>query len=426
MNKIKAFFTKVLSLGFHPELEEGKKFALQVSTLDAYWSIIAFTFYSIYTYAHEQYPLFYFHVLNLFLMFCSLLLIRNRFYDLGRILIHQAGLLGIFICADAFGNDSGFEYYYFTSVIMPHLSFSLKEIWKGIILSAITCTVFVTQQIIGTGLLVNKLVAPPEEKLIAIVFVLLFTLTVLTVARWRLWHAQKEILRQQNDLIHSSNLLALGEMAAGIAHEINNPLQVLGLQLTVLKDKIPKEEHDYVSKMNASVQKMGRMVQGLKDLSRNTSIDSKEDFLFSNIIEDVLVVFADRIKENGVTLSIIGDPLLKVHGHSIQISQVIINLLNNSLDAVKNLGEKWIRIELSVKNSFLQVSVIDSGKGIPNETRAKIMNPFFTTKRPSEGTGLGLSISQKIVEKNNGKLFYDANSSNTKFVLLLPLNVNDE
>lgn len=422
MKKIKTIFTKILSLGIHPELEEGKKFALQVSTLDAYWSIVAFGFYSIYSYAHQQYPLFYFHVLNFCLMFCSLLLINKRFYDLGRILIHQAGLFGIFICTDAFGNDSGFEYYYFTSVVMPHLSFCLKEIWKGIILSAITCIVFVTQQVIGTGLLVAKLVAPQEEKLIAIVFVLLFTLTVLAIARWRLWYAQKEILRQQKELINSSNLLALGEVAAGIAHEINNPLQVLGLQLTVLKDKIPEEEHEYVCKMNASVQKMGRMVQGLKDLSRSNSMEAKEDFLFSNVIEDVLVVLADRIKESGVVLSVVGDPLLKVQGQSIQISQVIINLLNNSLDAVKNLEERWIRIELSMKNSFLQISVIDSGPGIPQENRTKIMTPFFTTKKPSEGTGLGLSISQKIVEKNNGRLFYDANSLNTKFVLLLPIN----
>src|SRR5690606_12276253 len=130
-------------------------------------------------------------------------------------LIHLCGHFGIYYCNDVFGLNSGFEYYYFVSILMPHITFALDEHWKEIALSTIACFVLVFHQIFGTGILMEQLPVPPEEKLIALIFVILFTLTIMGVARWRLYQAQEEIRRQQNELIHSSNMIALGEMAAG-------------------------------------------------------------------------------------------------------------------------------------------------------------------------------------------------------------------
>lgn len=420
--QLKDMLIKSLSLGAHDQLSHGKRFALQVAVMDGYWSFVSFFFYVLFTYENNQFPLFYYHLFNCTMMVVGLWLIYKRHYDLGRPLIHLCGLFGIYYCNDVFGLNSGFEYYYFVSILMPHITFSLDEHWKGIALSTIACCVLVFQQIYGTGLLLDPLPVAPEEKLIAIVFVVLFTLTILSVARWRLYQAQEEIRRQQNELIHSSNMIALGEMAAGIAHEINNPLQSLSLQMKVLEEKYQKPDvGEYFDKMHVLINKIARMIQGLKHLSRKEDDNQFESFIFSRILEDVLTISANRIKEAGIQVYVNGDTELKSIGNSIQISQVLINLLNNSIDAISGLPERWIKINIVLKSSVVELSVVDSGNGIPKNISEKMMLPFFTTKESDKGTGLGLSISKSIAEKNRGRLYFDSSSSNTRFVLLLPL-----
>lgn len=90
------------------------------------------------------------------------------------------------------------------------------------------------------------------------------------------------------------------------------------------------------------------------------------------------------------------------------------------MDAIKDLDDRWITIGVSEKNSFIQITVTDSGKSIPGEVSKRMMDPFFTTKKSGQGTGLGLSISKNLAEKNGGNLYYDETSHNTRFVLLIP------
>ncbi|WPU64070.1 sensor histidine kinase [Peredibacter starrii] len=422
MNKLKANFLRALSIGVHPGLDEGKKFAIQVATLDGYWSFFAFFFYAIYTYVEGHTFLFYFFTASSVLTVLGLWLIAKHQFDIARVLIHQVGLYAIFVTADALGVGSGVEYYYFTSVLVPHIVFSLEELWKGAILSASTCVVFIAQHILGSGLLLSAIPSTGNDKLIAIIFVLSFTLSVLTVARWRLLHAQREITRQQGELIHSSNLVALGEMTGGIAHEINNPLQSLTLQVTVLKDKLKGlDVEEHLNSIDETIFKMGKMVQGLKDLSRKDTEDPPERFPFSKVLDDVLAISSERLNHLDIMVSVQGNTSHIIKGHSVQISQVLLNLLNNSTDAIQSLPDRWIWINVQKKSSFLQISVVDSGRGIKDEVAARMMNPFFTTKEPSKGTGLGLSISKSIIERNNGSLFYDPAHFNTRFVILLPL-----
>ncbi len=106
-----------------------------------------------------------------------------------------------------------------------------------------------------------------------------------------------------------------------------------------------------------------------------------------------------------------------------QISQVLLNLLNNSFDAIEERAEKWIRVrfEINSNKKILIIKVTDSGDGIPNEIVHKMMNPFFTTKDIGKGTGLGLSISKGIIEEHGGHLIYNAQSKNTEFVVELPI-----
>jgi signal transduction histidine kinase len=105
-----------------------------------------------------------------------------------------------------------------------------------------------------------------------------------------------------------------------------------------------------------------------------------------------------------------------------QVSQVVLNLINNSADAIEGSPNPWIIVDVVATGTSLFLSIMDSGKGIPEEIAKKIMNPFFTTKEVGKGTGLGLSIGKGIIEGHGGKLYLDRNSPHTKFIIELPLD----
>lgn len=416
------FFIKALNIGIRPGMDEGKKFAIQVMTFDGYWTFFTVLFHACYSWYQNLFPLTYIFAGGLFFLFLGQLGLARGYYDFGRSLIHLTGLFELAISIDTLGLNSGFEYYYFINVTVPFVTFTLEERWKAHVLAFITCSTFVFQQIYGTGLLMTNLPSDPQDKLVIGISVFMFLMAIFTVTRWQLKQSLKEIKRHQDDLIFSANMIALGEMSANIAHEINNPLQSLSLQMRVVQEKFQNPEfQEHFSKMDNLIFKMAKMVQGLRDLSRKDGECGNDIFLFSKILEDVLAISANKIKEERIRLYVNGDADLKLKGNSVQISQIIVNLLNNAVDAVKGLEDKWIKINISTKSSFIEISVMDSGNGIPQEVVKKMMNPFFTTKASTKGTGLGLSISKNIAEKNSGKLYYDSDCENTRFVLILPL-----
>lgn len=104
----------------------------------------------------------------------------------------------------------------------------------------------------------------------------------------------------------------------------------------------------------------------------------------------------------------------------VQISQVLLNLLNNAFDAIELLPEKWIKLDAMKMEDTIVIHVTDSGHGIPEEEREKIFQPFYTTKPIGKGTGLGLSLSRKIVQDHKGTLTLDTNSAHTRFVIKIP------
>lgn len=414
-------FLKSISLGIHEGLSEDKKLAIRISVADAYWSLVAMGFYFVYSIHHSLYPAAWIHLACFCLTLFGTFLFKNQKFDFARILIHQVGLFEIFITADAAGTHSGYEYYYFISIAMPFITFTHQEQLKATILTAISCSVLIFQQFAGPGMLMDQIVVPDEDRLIAILFVMSYVLTVFTIGRLQLERAQKTLEERQKDLMKASNLIALGEMSAGIAHEINNPLQSLSLNLLVMKEKFSSKEFEEHFSINDNlIRKMGKMVQNLKDLSKDEDREPTEVFQFSRILDEVLIMASDKIRTSKVQITISGNSHLEARGHIIQMQQVLVNLINNSIDAISELEEKWINIDIETKGKYLQVSVTDSGKGIPAYIAENMMKPFYTTKSSNKGTGLGLSISKSILSKNEGSLFYDPNNTNTKFVILIP------
>lgn len=421
---LKTNFIKAISLGSHSGLSEGKKFALQVSVLDGYCSILAFIFYILHTHELNRMSLMWVHVVCLLMMFVGLWLIHKRRYDIARPVIHQFGLYAIFASADAFGSNAGFVYYYFVSIMMPHLTYSLEEFWKAVPLSLSACLLVILQQFYGGGHFFGPYPEPEGERALAILIVVMFTLIILAVARWRLFSAQKEIFKQQSHLIHRSNLIALGEMAAGLSHEINNPLQTLSLQSQTLKESMqeinaPESMRDQLQTVDTTILRISRLVRSLSDLSRDVSEDPIGYFTLKEVMDEVLTLSSERLKKKGIKLEILGDHNTGIKGHQVQISQVLINVLNNSVDALQTVDEKWIQIKVEEIREKILISVIDSGPGVSEAIINKIMLPFFTTKDPGKGTGLGLSISKSILERNGGNIYYKQDSRHTCFVIEL-------
>lgn len=111
---------------------------------------------------------------------------------------------------------------------------------------------------------------------------------------------------------------------------------------------------------------------------------------------------------------------MTVQCRAVEISQALLNLLSNGLDAVRGQTKPWVRVDVTTEDDHISIAVTDSGAGISPTIRAKMHQPFFTTKEVGKGTGLGLSITKSIVERHGGEFFYDENSANTRFVIKLP------
>jgi C4-dicarboxylate-specific signal transduction histidine kinase len=176
-----------------------------------------------------------------------------------------------------------------------------------------------------------------------------------------------------------------------------------------------------LGKIENTVDRISKIVRGLRSFARNSDQDPKISTPISLIVDDTLSLCREKFKYSSIELIIDSaeDPILLCRPS--QISQVLLNLLNNSYDAVHGMESSWIRIETHSENGTAILTVTDSGNGIPLEIQQKLMQPFFTTKEIGKGTGLGLSISQGIISEHGGKFYYDSKSANTRFVIELPV-----
>lgn len=228
--------------------------------------------------------------------------------------------------------------------------------------------------------------------------------------------------------ISTAKMAALGEMASGIAHEINNPLTIVSIssakvQKILIDENIMSEELSAnLERIDSTVKRIAKVVRGLQSFSRNSHGDRPELVSLQSIIGETLEISKERFRNRSIELiMLLPTESLMILARPSQIAQVILNLLNNSYDAIESLPDRWIEIKLSSNQEFHLLEIIDSGPGIPKEIQEKMMQPFFTSKEVGKGTGLGLSISKGIVENHNGSLIYDVESKNTRFILKFPI-----
>lgn len=239
--------------------------------------------------------------------------------------------------------------------------------------------------------------------------------------------AQSTIQQQQEKLVAASRLSAIGEMSAAITHEINNPLGVILGRVEMMKSMLEDKDlnREQLLKMAVQIevtgQRIAKIVHSMKTMAHHQEEETPQKVSVKSLIEDSLDLCLHRFQNHGVKIR---KPELKdqlwVECRSHQIVQVLVNLLNNSFDAILKIDVKWVQIEVREKDDKIEILVSDSGNGIPKDVQKKMFNPFFSTKTVQYGTGLGLSISQQLLQKNGGLLEYDASFPNTRFILSLP------
>lgn len=226
---------------------------------------------------------------------------------------------------------------------------------------------------------------------------------------------------------HLQSMAFLGEMAGGVAHEINNPLTILTGELFKLNMKIKKGEftEENLKTIHGNLEKniirISHIIKGLMEFSKEDSSEGKSDENILQIWEDTLNLSREKLKKYEVKLDIdlklSENPIL--HCVRNQIAHVFFHLLSNSFDAVKKVKDRRIKIELAESSTGFTFKIYDSGEGIDSELRDKIMVPFFSTKDVGEGTGLGLSVIKGTVENYGGE-FNLLPGKPTTFKIFLP------
>jgi len=243
----------------------------------------------------------------------------------------------------------------------------------------------------------------------------------------RALESQLEASRMQ--IASSARLSALGMMAGGIAHEINNPLGIIHAYASDLLEMVRESEVTAATVERASTRivetakRIESIIKSLRHLAREGNTDPILPASLQELVEGILELSRERCRMNSIRLTCSPiDPDLRVACREVQIAQAILNLLQNAFDAVvENAGDKWIEISVEVAGNSVVVSVSDSGPGVPSSIRDRIMEPFFTTKPIGKGMGLGLSLAQSIAKQHGGELTFGEVEGHTCFSLTLPL-----
>lgn len=234
----------------------------------------------------------------------------------------------------------------------------------------------------------------------------------------------KELSLAHNRLIMSGKLTALGRMAASMISEMQYPLQLIMVNASLLDDYMRDQETtQMLQTIVESSAKVNKIAESLQGFSQDEAREALKRRDVHKLITDTVNLCREQIQEKGVTLEIGDlDSSLAISCHPTEISQVLMNLLNNGAEAVEGEDEPWVKIEAARAGDSVRISVIDSGDGLPSSLAEKIMEPFFTTKDGAgTGTGLGLTIARKIIEGHKGSISIDEDHENTCFVVTLPL-----
>lgn len=235
---------------------------------------------------------------------------------------------------------------------------------------------------------------------------------------------EKRLKIMDQMLSASSKLAVLGEAAASIAHEINNPLSTATLLLESVSASLSanniEQAKAHLDKAKTSLGRISKTVKTIQGFLHQQKREAYAQVSLVSVTNEALALIEQKLLRGSVRIEIDIPESLLLTCEPSQLMHVIVNLVSNAADAIEALQEKWVKIEARMEGDFVIIRVIDSGAGIPDEIRAQMHEPFFTTKPKYKGTGLGLSICKRIIESHGGSIEVDPIFTNTCFVVRVP------
>jgi C4-dicarboxylate-specific signal transduction histidine kinase len=221
---------------------------------------------------------------------------------------------------------------------------------------------------------------------------------------------ERELREKQEQLVQAGKLATLGELTTGVAHELNNPLNNMGLFIGNVIDLMMLGSGDkdrILHDLDSAMQQVGKateIISHLRTFGRTASV-SREPVAINQVIERSLTLMQEQLRLRQIEVHLDLSPQNPiVTGSAIQLEQVFINLLTNARDALADSSRKVIEISSAIRPGWVDVTVSDTGPGIPEGLEPRIFDPFFTTKAVGKGTGLGLSITYGIVKDHGGTI----------------------
>jgi two-component system, NtrC family, sensor histidine kinase AtoS len=225
-------------------------------------------------------------------------------------------------------------------------------------------------------------------------------------------------------LLRAEKVASTAELAAGVAHEINNPLGIIQnyLELLKLRRGMDAEEEESLDRIQSEMNRIVEIISSLLSFSRAKQSPARPINL-NNLLDELLILVSHRLGAKSIEIVKDYRDEVVVDGFDNKLKQLFLNLITNSIEAVLDHGRIVARIASNRKSRYAQVSIIDNGYGIPGEIRDDIFTPFFSTKMTKTNTGLGLSICQHIVELHNGLISFSSDpGGETCFTVKLPLS----
>jgi two-component system, NtrC family, sensor kinase len=227
---------------------------------------------------------------------------------------------------------------------------------------------------------------------------------------------ENEYLNKQ--ILHNSKLAALGELSATIVHDVRGPLTTIQLTCEDIKDEFKKSNrlteetlNSHLSQIERACHKINKLVDHVRNYSRKDEGEREENKSIMELIENSLFLVKQKIRNHNIKVSIKIDEKLtgtEIRCFPNKFEQILMNLMSNACDAMKQSEEKELSVRAIMEKNFLLLSVSDTGSGIPEEIKPKIFDSFYTTKPNGEGTGLGLSIVKNIVVEHSGEILLDS------------------
>lgn len=356
----------------------------------------------------------------------AVLLVKMQKYTAAKLFTILSGTFYIYTIQIGVPVNISPEYFYFPAMMLPPLLFNSDEkiemsvgilipffVWLASI--ALPYPAYKEPWIFSTGF---------QKTLQIVNFASAISLTGFILARY-----QNFFKSNQTEVSQRERLVALGEMANGIAHEINNPLTII-LARTRGHQKRLNEQFPISEKMKSDLQiiistclRISRIVNSLLALSSDASSEPIKRVPLADVINNTLDLTKERLHHTKIKIHLKIDESINIDCRPSQISQALLNLIQNSIDALARheIESKWIEVESQLDGDHVAIIVIDNGKGINLKITEKIMTPFFTTKDATKSMGLGLSLAHSIAVNHNGHLIHSTHSNNTKFVLRIPL-----